>query len=112
MTQHDCVQYTCGRSGRSISAHDDGDAIWVREQHVAHLLGASAQQLASTLRRLRALGEIDDAVDLKTADSDGLLLGHRAVTALGYHLNFCCATAFREWCAGRGLSPTRLGTCT
>jgi hypothetical protein len=105
MNQHDCIRYTCGRSGRSILAHVDDHAIWVREQQVAHLLGASAQQLSSTIRRLRALGEIDDKVDLKTADSDGLLLGHRAVTALGYHLNFCCATAFREWCAGRRLTP-------
>jgi hypothetical protein len=105
MNQHDCVQYTCGRSGRSISAQDDGHAIWIPEQQVAHLLGASAQRLSSTIRRLQALGEIDDKLDLKAAGSDGILLGHRAVTALGYHLNFCCATAFREWCAGRRLTP-------
>jgi len=85
-------------------AHLDGKAVWVRQQQVAHLFGASQQQLTSTLRRLKALGEIDDKFDLRTAGANGLLLGHRAVTALGYHLNFCCATAFREWCAGRQLT--------
>jgi hypothetical protein len=105
MNQHECVRYTCSRSGRSISAQDDGYAIWIHERQVAHLLGASLQKLSSTIRRLTALGEINGKFDFRASGADGRLLGHRAVTALGYHLNFCCATAFREWCAGRQRAP-------
>jgi hypothetical protein len=52
---------------------------------------------------LRLNREIDEAADIKETNSEpataDLLLNHRAVISLGYHLNFGRVAPFRDWCS-------------
>jgi hypothetical protein len=93
------VEYICTSSGRTIRGRVEGNAAWFEFHQVAHLYGVTREQAAKLLRQVGATGEIELATDLRQTGQRGHLLSHRAVVAVGYHMNYGRATAFRRWCA-------------
>ncbi|SEJ37290.1 hypothetical protein [Paraburkholderia diazotrophica] len=93
------VEFICTASSRTIRGRLEGNAAWFEFHQVAHLYGVKREQAAKLLRQVGATGEIDLATDVRQADHRGHLLSHRAVVAVGYHMNYGRATAFRRWCA-------------
>ncbi|MDR5798084.1 hypothetical protein QCE49_32305 [Caballeronia sp. LZ008] len=93
------VQYVCASSSRMIKGKLSGHAAWFDFHQVAHLFGIRPEKAAKLLWQVGATGEIDADKDLKRNDGRGYLLSHRAVVALGYHMNYGRTTAFQKWCA-------------
>ncbi|AQH01411.1 hypothetical protein A9R05_21520 [Burkholderia sp. KK1] len=93
------VQYTCARSSNRINGSLEGDAAWFEFHHVAQLFGVRLEQATKVLRIASARGEVAQAIDVRNSGSKDYHLSHRAVIAVGYHLDYGRATAFRYWCA-------------
>lgn len=93
------VQYVCSSSSRKINGSVDENTAWFEFHQVAHLFGMSLEQAAKLLRQAGATGDITPSKDVRSSDRCKCLLSHRAVVAVGYHVNFGRATAFRLWCA-------------
>ena len=75
----------------------------MRVEDASRLLGKKRPQVEKTLKYLRLSREIDEAADIIKVPSEpakvDLLLNHRAVISLGYHLNFGRVAPFRNWCS-------------
>jgi hypothetical protein len=93
------VQYVCASSSRTIHGKLDEDTAWFEFHQVAHLFGTRPDKAAKVLRQVDATGEINAAQDVVRTDKSQCYLNHKAVLALGYHMNYGRATAFRKWCA-------------
>jgi hypothetical protein len=89
------VQYVCGSSSRTIHGKLDKNTEF---RQVAHLFGIRLDRAAKLLRQVGATGEIDTERDVSQADQTVCYLSHRSVLAVGYHMNYGRATAFRKWC--------------
>ncbi|MCX4149774.1 MULTISPECIES: hypothetical protein [Paraburkholderia] len=103
MSQFEKIVYVCRVSGQRLHVRHDGNALWMPLGDAARLLGKRPAQLAKSLKYLRLNREIDEAADIKETNSEpataDLLLNHRAVISLGYHLNFGRVAPFRDWCS-------------
>lgn len=93
------VQYICTCSSRTILGRLDHNAAWFEFHQVAHLFGMKLERAAKFFRQVVATGEVDIEMDVRLSERSGCLLSHRAVVAVGYHMNYGRATAFQRWCA-------------
>lgn len=93
------VQYVCNSSSRTIHGKLNENAAWFDFHQVAHLFGIKPEKAAKLLWQVGATGEINADIDVKQCDRSKYLLSHRAVVAVGYHMNYGRATAFQKWCA-------------
>jgi prophage antirepressor-like protein len=93
------VRYVCASSSRSIDGKLNEHAAWFDFHQVAHLFGIRPERAAKVLWQVGASGEINEETDLKRNERRGCLLSHRAVVAVGYHMNYGRANAFQKWCA-------------
>ncbi|MFM0074833.1 hypothetical protein PQQ86_27130 [Paraburkholderia sediminicola] len=103
MSQFEKIVYVCRVSGQRLHVRHEGNALWMRLGDAARLFGKRPAQLEKSLKYLRLNREIDEATDIKEMNSEpataDLLLNHRAVISLGYHLNFGRVPPFRDWCS-------------
>jgi hypothetical protein len=93
------VQYVCNSSGRIIHGELNENAAWFTFHQVAHLFGIKPEKAAKLLWQVGATGQINADSDVKRCRRRKYMLSHRAVVAIGYHMNYGRATAFRNWCA-------------
>src|SRR6266702_6667212 len=83
----EALTYICAYSSRTILGRLDENAAWFEFHQVAHLFGMKLERAAKFFRQVVATGEINAERDVRPSDRSGCLLSHRAVVAVGYHMN-------------------------